>query len=53
MAAAEPNLIPDVIVGGKGSNGIPFLLQVKPAFSRAVSAFDPVIFLSFKLSNTI
>ena len=48
VAAAVPNLIPDVIVGGKGSKGIPFLLQVKPAFSRAISALDPVIFFIFQ-----
>ena len=53
VAAADPNRIPEVIVGGKGSNGIPFLLQVKPAFSKAISAFAPVIFLLFKLNKTI
>ena len=53
VAAADPNLTPEVIVGGKGSKGIPFLLQVKPEFSRAISALEPVIFLSFKLRSTI
>ena len=53
VAAAEPNLTPDVMDGGKGSNGIPFLLHVKPAFSSANSALAPVIFLLFKFNKTI
>ena len=45
--------MPEVIVGGSGSKGTPFLLQVKPEFSRATSADAPVIFLSCKLKRTI
>ena len=30
--------MPEVIVGGSGSKGTPFLLQVKPEFSKATSA---------------
>ena len=43
VAAALPSLIPEVMNGLASSNGIPFLLQVKPTFSRNSSASFPVI----------
>ena len=52
-AAGDPNLIPEVIVGGLGSLATPFLLQVIPALSRLSSASFPVTFFDLKSTKTI
>ena len=45
VAACEPNLMPDVIVGFAVSNGIPFLLQVIFAFATFRFLFLISLFL--------
>ena len=53
VAAGDPNLIPEVIVGGFGSFATPFLLQVIPALSKLSSASLPVTFFDLKSTKTI
>ena len=52
VPAGVPRRTPLVSPGGNGSNGIPFLLQVRPACSNADSAALPVKPLDRKSSNT-
>ena len=53
VAAGDPNLIPEVIVGGFGSFATPFLFQVIPALSKLSSASLPVTFFDLKSTKTI
>ncbi len=51
VAAGLPSRMPEVTDGFSGSNGTPFLLQVKPAFSKDASAISPVNPLGLRSTN--